>query len=94
MTISTILAPGLAAAASADVVVLAGETVTVGIFSAVAGALRPGDEFSVTQITPGAENYLGSLGNQPRSTQLVGPGTFRVNRPLLAGLAFGVFKEV
>ncbi len=94
MTISTILAPGLAAASSADVVVPADETVTVGIFSTVAGALRPGDEFSVTQVTPGVENYLGSLGNQARSTRLVGPGTFRVNRPLLTDRAFGVFKEV
>ena len=94
MTISTILAPGLAAAASADVVVLAGETVTLGVFCDSATELSPGSSFSIVQVTPGVPNYVGALSNQYRAGQITGPGTFRVLRPALEGVGFGVFKEV
>jgi hypothetical protein len=94
MTQSTILAAGISAAPSTDVAVAAGAMVTVGIFSADAGSLSPGNDFSIVQVTPGAENYVGALNNSYRATQLSGPGTFRINRPALAGTAFGVFLEV
>lgn len=94
MTQSTILAPGVSADPSTDVVVAAGATVTVGIFSATPSALAPGDEFSIKQLTPGEPNYLGALSNSYRTTQLSGPGTFRIDRPALTGPAFGVFKDV
>lgn len=94
MTQTTILAPGLTQAPSADIVVAAGAVVTVGIYSVAPAVLGAMSDFSIMQVTPGYENYVGSLGNSHRATQLNGPGTFRVRRPELSGQAFGVFKDV
>lgn len=94
MTISTILAVGVSAAPSTDVVIAALAVVKVGIFSAAPGGLTPDSAFTIVEVTPGAENYVGSLNNSYRSTQLSGPGTYRIKRPALTGTAFGVFLEV
>jgi len=91
MAQSTILASGTTAADSTDIVVAAGDSVTVGVFSASGGDYLSAD-FSVRQVTPGALITLGQLNSQYRSTQLNGPGTFKVSRPVLT-TAFGVFLD-
>ena len=91
MAQSTILASGTTAATSTDIVIAAGDSVTVGIFSADANDITDGS-FSINQVTPGAVATIGSLNLYNRSTQLFGPGTFRVKRPVLT-TAFGVFLD-
>lgn len=93
MAQSTILAPGNTAATSTDVVVAAGATVVVGIFSAANDALVPQVYFTVFQDTPGADNTAALLNNNYRALAIVGPGTFRIARPAYTGTAFGVFLE-
>ena len=90
---STVLAAGITAATSSDIVVAAGATVTVGIFSAVAGQMPGWLAFTIDQVTPGASNSIGSLDGTRRQIVLAGPGTFRVNRPAYTQTAFGVFIE-
>ena len=92
MTISTILAVGLTAAPSTDIVIAKGDSVNVGVFSSVAGAV-PSAHFDILQVTPGAPNVIGSVGPS-RAVNILGPGTYRVARPALTGTAFGVFLEV
>lgn len=91
MAQSTILATGTTAASSTDIVVAAGAVVTVGVFSATPSGLRV--KFKIFQDTPGADNLIGLLGNENRATQLNGPGTYRVDRPLITDQPFGVFLE-
>lgn len=86
---STILASGTAAGVSTDVVVLAGDVVTLSIFSAAPGASLAGRGLEVLQATPGADNLVTVLDEVRRSVQLSGPATYRVARPALA-TAFGV----
>ncbi|MEO8641850.1 hypothetical protein [Pseudomonas sp.] len=93
MTQSTVLAAGVTAATSTDIVIAAGATVIVGIFSAVADAVPSGLAFGIDQDTPGADNTIGYLGSDKRQVVLTGPGTFRVKRPAYTGTAFGVFVE-
>ena len=93
MAQTIILAPGSSAATSTDIVVPAGDVVTVGIYTAIAAVAPTGARFSVMQGTPGADNVLASLNNYSRTTALVGPGTYRVQRPAYAGTGFGVFTE-
>lgn len=93
MAQSTILAAGNTDATSTDVVVAAGASVWVGIFSASADALLAGNNFLVQQDTPGADNTLALLNTNARSMRLFGPGTFRVTRTAYTGTAFGVFLE-
>lgn len=90
---STMLAAGITAATSSDIVVAAGATVTVGIFSAVADQMPGWLAFTIDQVTPGASNSIGSLDGTRRQIVLAGPGTFRVNRPAYTQTAFGVFIE-
>jgi len=91
MAQNSILAPGNSAATSTDIVVAAGEAVTVGIYAA--SAARPSVQFLVLQDTPGADNAVDRLGNTKMATVLSGPGTYRVQRPAYTGDAFGVFTE-
>lgn len=93
MTQSTVLAAGITAASSTDIVIAAGATVTVGIFSAVADAVPLGVAFGIDQVTPGASNTIGCLDGARRQVVLAGPGTFRVKRPAYTGTPFGVFVE-
>lgn len=93
MTQSTVLAAGNSAASSSDIVIAAGATVTVGIFSAVADSVPLGLVFGIDQVTPGASNTIGCLDGLKRQVMLSGPGTFRVKRPAYTGTAFGVFLE-
>lgn len=93
MAQTIILTAGNTALPSADIVVAAGATVTVGIFSAAGGSLPADVAFRVMQDTPGADNQETKLNNSKRTTVLAGPGTFRVKRPAYTGTAFGVFTE-
>ncbi|SDF69712.1 hypothetical protein SAMN05216571_101259 [Onishia taeanensis] len=92
MAQATVLAAGTAAATSSDIVVAAGESVTVAIFAA-SGRLPTSVAFAVKQDTPGGDNVVARLTNVDRATVLAGPGTYRVQRPAYAGTAFGVFTE-
>lgn len=92
MAQSTILAPGLTAATSADVVLAAGESCAVGVYSAVLLEV-PSVPMRVFMDTPGADNLIATLGASNMQVQLQGPGTFRVVRYEMIGTPFGVFKE-
>jgi hypothetical protein len=93
MTQSTILAAGTTAATSSDVVIAAGAVVTVGIFAS-SGAIPDGVVCSILQDTPGADVLLHDRldANNP-STQITGPGTFRIARPVTS-VSIGAFSEV
>ena len=92
MAQTTIIAAGTAAATSSNIVLAAGAVATVGIFAATAIRLPAGEALQVVQVTPGAVNHVGYLSDKDRATQIVGPGTFQVKRPLTT-VAFGVFVD-
>lgn len=92
MTQTTILAVGLAASTSTDIVVAAGAAVTVGVFTDSVLTTAFGAIFTVMQDTPGLDIELAQL-SPGRSIQLVGPGTFRVTRTVSTGKPYGVFLE-
>lgn len=93
MAQSTILAAGITASVSSDIVIAAGSSALVGIFSASASEVPLQAQFTIEQVTPGAANIVDRLGVGCRSTVISGPGTFRVRRPAYEGTAFGVFLE-
>jgi hypothetical protein len=93
MAQSTILAAGVTAATSTDVVVAAGASVLIGVFSGAGLSLPFGLTFSVLVDTPDADNVVDQLSNTRKQIQIFGPGTFRVSRPAYTGDAFGVFLE-
>lgn len=94
MTQSTILASGNTDATSTDVVLAAGESCTLGLFSATPGA-QVTQLVKVVMATPGADNFVARLSSENMQVQVSGPGTFRVVRKAQAGAtSFGVFKEV
>lgn len=93
MAQATVLAPGNTAATSTDIVVAAGEAVTVSLFAATVGRLPIGVQFLVAQATPGADNLIERIDNASPATVLAAPGTYRVTRPAYTGHAFGVFTE-
>lgn len=91
---ASILAPDNTAATSTDVVLAAGETATLGVYSAADGQLAGTMRFLVLMATPGADNVVAELTNHNRAITVAGPGTFRVKRLASDGTAFGVFSEV
>lgn len=94
MTQTTILAAGVSAATSSTVVVAAGATVTIGLFT-VAGLTAPSDvKLNITMKTPGVDNVIDQLYITKKQVQISGPGQFVVSRPAYAGDAFGVFVEI
>lgn len=93
MAQNTVLAAGNTEATSSDIVVAAGETVTVGIFPSSAGFLPSSVSFGVYIDTPGNDRVVDRLTHTYPATVLSGPGTFRVKRPAYTGDAFGVFTE-
>lgn len=89
---STILALGNAAAISADIVLAAGSTATVGIFSDT--ALPQFGNLQVRMATPGVDNFIGNLDKANPARVIAGPGTYRVARTDSAGANnFGAFLE-
>jgi hypothetical protein len=93
MAQNTVLAAAQTAATSTDIVLAAGESVTVGIFAAteIPNELR----LSLRQDTPSGDNFVKHLTGREPSCVISGPGTFRVYRPLLTSFALdvGVFTE-
>lgn len=88
----TILPAGSTAATSSDVVVAAGGSVTLGIFSS--GAIPSGAAFRVFVKTPGADMEIAHLSKSRPVLSLLGPATYRVRRATLSGGAsVGVFSE-
>ena len=90
---STILAAGNTAATSTDIVVAAGETVTVGLFAASSATLPLGARFNVLADTPGQDGFVATLANGRMQHAITGPGTYRVSRNVYTGTAFGVYLE-
>lgn len=93
MSYSPLLSPDVIAQTTANIVVLAGEVATVGIYSSAPSALPLGETFTVKQLTPGVANVIIGLTDLERSVQLLGPGTYQVVRPVLS-VPFGVFLDV
>jgi len=92
MAQSTVLAVAATSATSTDIIVAAGNVVTVGIYAA-ATVLQEGQRAIVYQDTPGADVFVAELSMDRPSTVLAGPGTFRVKRPALSVTGIGVFTE-
>lgn len=90
---ATILAPGTDAAVSSNIVVAAGKSVVVGIYSTVAAGLPGFVSFQIVQATPGVDNVVATLYNHNRAVSLVGPATYRVKRIAYTGTPFGVFMD-
>lgn len=92
MAQNTILAAGTTAATSSDVVVAAGVTVTIGIFTDNAAGIPGNTGVEVYIDTPGLDrNMFGLSGARP--VQLVtGPCTLRAIRPVVS-VNVGVFTE-
>lgn len=97
MAQTTHLAAGQTAATSTDIVVAAGASVSVGLFTDRAGDAIPAAlEIWLLIDTPGVDNRVIDLAKEPGNARAVsGPGTYRVSRPLLTayGVNVGVFAE-
>jgi hypothetical protein len=91
---TTILAAGQTAATSTNVVVAAGDVVSVGLFTA-AGAVPSGVEIDIRMATPGEDNFVAKLTQANQTTAISGPGTFRAYRKNIAaqGVNVGVYVE-
>lgn len=90
---TSILAVGVNAAATPDIVVAEGQVVTVGIYSSTEGFLPPYVRFYIEQLTPGLPNQVGTLSAKDRSMRLQGPCTYRIRREAYSGHPFGVFRS-
>lgn len=96
MAVAQILAPGVTAANSSDVIVAAGAFVTLSLYTAAGGALPPGVRCKVTKTNPSAtysetgfvlSSDANSVTGLAQATQVIGgPGVFRVERPSLSGI--------
>lgn len=93
MAQSTILAAGQNRANSSDIVVAAGSPVSVGIFSndTIVSRVR----CLVMMRTPGDDACVGILNSSNPVFALLGPGTYRVERPDISenGVNVGVFLD-
>lgn len=94
MTQATILAAAQTAATSSDVVVAAGSSVTVGMFT-VSGVLPAFVGMSIMLDTPGGDLLVGVLDLARPAVVLDGPGTYRVVRGDITaqGVDVGVYSE-
>lgn len=92
MAQNTILASGTTNATSADVVVAAGATVSVGLFTADAAGIPGNHGAAVMMDTPGGDLVAAELTGKRPVTVIAGPGTFRVKRTA-GSTSFGVYTE-
>ena len=93
MAQTTILAAGTTAATSTDVVVAAGASVTIGVFTSAAGGLPGNHHVSVLQVAPSGTTLAFSLsGNTPQAV-IAGPGTFRAQRHPGLTTPIGVYTD-
>lgn len=98
MAQSTVLAAGITEATSTDIVVAAGATIVVGMFSSEQDKPTAykdiiATKFEIMQDTPGADNVIFTLNYSKPATVLSGPGTYRVKRIAYVGKPFGIFVE-
>lgn len=97
MAQTTHLAAAQTALTSTDIVVAAGSTVTIGLFTDRAGDAIPAAlEFWLMLDTPSVDNEVIDLAKVEGNARAVtGPGTYRVIRPLCTafGVNVGVFSE-
>lgn len=93
MAQNTILASAQTSATSTDVVVAAGDSVTIGLFAT--GSIPAGVQVSVRVDTPGDDANATVLNNITPNAVISGPGTFRAVRPDITayGVNVGVFTE-
>lgn len=86
---------GGSAGLSSDVAVAAGVHVNVGIFTADAAGIPGSQHCKVYQDTPSNDLLIGTLNGQKPVMKLIGPGTFRVQRPVAGpnDVVIGVFSE-
>ncbi|MBB1599984.1 hypothetical protein [Variovorax sp. UMC13] len=89
MAQTIILASGIAAAQSSDIVLTDGQSRTVAVFSA--GQI-PAGGFAVMLRSPGADLLIFTLTAAQPAIVLTGPGTFFVVRPAQT-IAVGAFTE-
>lgn len=92
MAQTTILAAGTTAATSTDVVVAAGATVTIGIFTAAASGIPGNEGVKVYIDTPGNDQLEVRLSGSKPTRVISGPGTFRAKRGVTT-TSIGVFTE-
>lgn len=93
MARTTVLTTGVTAATSSDIAVAQGQSIIVSIYQDTAGDYPANIKLAVNQATPGIDNTITLLDGLARQTLLVGPGTYRVVRPLYVGTPLGVFTE-
>ena len=96
MTQNTILAAGQTAAASTNIVIAAGATVTVGLFTDhPSGDMPARDPIWLVALTPGTDKKIADM-SKNNHRQIVGPGTYKVLRPVLTqhGVNIGVALDI
>ena len=93
MAQTTILASGTTAATSSNIVLAAGETALVSLFSATGFFESQWARFEIKAVTPGTTLAIGALSIAEQSVQISGPGTFTVSRPLMQ-TAVGICADV
>lgn len=93
MAQNTILAAGTTAATSTDVVVAAGATVSIGIFTSDAAGIPGNHSVTVFMDTPSQDVPLFQLNGKEPVKAVSGPGTFRAKRGLGLTTSIGVFTE-
>lgn len=94
MTQTTIIELGSAESTSSDIVVAAGQIMTIAIFSGVQ-RIHSNAYITVRQDTPSVDNFVCRLDGYNRSYVLVGPGTYRAYRPDISATSqtVGAFTE-
>lgn len=94
MAQETILAAAQTAATSTNIVVSAGSSVTVGMFT-TSGAIPAFVGMQIMHDTPGGDLLVGVLDLARPAQVLDGPGTYRVVRPNISahGVDVGVYTE-
>ena len=94
MAQTTILAAGTTVATSTDVVVAAGSTVSISIFTDNAAGLPGNHSVTVWMDTPSAVDvFVAELTGGSPATVVSGPGTFRAKRGFGLSTNVGVFTE-
>ena len=92
MAQATILAASTAAGTSTDVVVAAGSTVTIGLFTADAGGIPPHEGGDILIDTPGNDLLVVSVNGVKPVVQVSGPATYRSKKGVTS-VALGFFSE-
>jgi len=92
MAQNTILAAATATGTSTDVVVAAGASVTIGIYTSDANGLPGDSRINVFIDTPSQDKMLFQLTPNSPVQVLSGPGTFRCNKPA-STVAYGAYTE-